>query len=354
MAISSGFMFALLTKRVLTVEDSGFYASMNDLFDPPGFDWLRRTSRLDAGATISNPHAPPWLHTDPLLCQNLSKAYKSKGVSFAVNQYLVPYMAWNPHYRGSLEALFKREAGGWGEDELVDLFQPVARFLFRPVAELRRMRDEFVEKQFSGRPVVSLQVRSGADFTSHFMTKADWRLYAECGRESLSRDGRTLYFVATDTEKGRDAAKAHLGADNVVFGPGPFLRSNNPRGVRMALLDVMLLAEADVLVTTAWSSFGYMAAGLHGRRSFRVTDVVPGGETAVPLSQEQFYMGVPHKSDRRVACRQVSYQPCFHKFANWGARRASCYTPDMVDKEMLNGRFCAAARAHAGAAAARC
>lgn len=35
-------------------------------------------------------------------------------------------------------------------------------------------------------------------------------------------------------------------------------------------------------------------------------------------------MGVPHKSDKRLQCiRLPTHQPCFHKFASWGASKAT-------------------------------
>eukprot|EP00756_Hemistasia_phaeocysticola_P000008 Hpha_TRINITY_DN10008_c0_g1::TRINITY_DN10008_c0_g1_i2::g.84018::m.84018/K13681/FUT; xyloglucan fucosyltransferase len=177
MAIASGFIFALLTRRALTVEDSGFYASMNDLFLKPGFEWLRRPSASGDGIMIANPYGPPWRETEPLLCQNLTKAYPSpRQITLSMNQYSAPYLLWNPHYRPALQAIF-------GND--LDLFTPVARFLFRPVPELQKLRDEYMAQNFKGKRVAGLQVRSGQDFTSHFMGKKDWDLYARCGREGL-------------------------------------------------------------------------------------------------------------------------------------------------------------------------
>ena len=383
MTITSGFVLALLTRKVLVVQDTGFYCSMNDLFEEPGFAWLGGGGGGGGGSggggpphVVSNPPHPPWSDMEPLLCGDLRTAYPGS-VLLRMNQYIVPYMTWNPHHRGALRALFgggrQRKRGGSGrgdnEDALTDVFTPVSRFLYRPVGMLRKARDEFAKKHFKGRRVVGMQVRGGNDFTQNGMSKADWRLYEKCGEEeeeessgggggedasdedhsdsdggggsSSGSDEDVVYFVATDTEEGRVAAKKHLKGGKVVFGPGPFLRSNNAKGVRMALLDVLLLAEADTLVTTAWSSFGYMAAGLRGRGKVVVSDHVEGGDVPVPRGTEQFFMGVPHKSDRRAVCgRPPSHQPCFHKFANWGAREATCFKKEMVREEMLNGRYC--------------
>ncbi|KAJ9464293.1 putative fucosyltransferase 9 [Diplonema papillatum] len=353
MTIATGFVLALVTRRVLVVDDAGFYCSMNDLFDKPGFDWLQQQLpagvSLRADAVVRNPNRPPWSETEKLLCKNLSGAYPA-GITLNMNQYMVPYVLQNPKYKEALRDIFPG----------LDLFTPIARFLFRPVAAIRSARDAFIREHFTpGRHVVGLQVRSGSDFTANFMTASDWALYKSCGLEpdrtssepppggeaagtsgKRMRKNNVLFFVATDTEQGREAASQNLGAD-VTFGPGPFLRSNNPKGVQMALLDVLLLAEADSLVTTAWSSFGYMASGLRGGYNKIVSDYNAAGAVAVAPEREQFFMGVPHKSDKRVICAHPpTHQPCFHKFANWGAREASCFQPDMIAEEMLNGRYC--------------
>ena len=344
MTITSGFVLALLTKKVLLIEDSGFYCSMNDLFVKPGFEWLKGSRTFSADNIIMNPNHPPWPHTEKLLCGDLSVQYKGN-IQLRMNQYMVPFLAWNPHYRAALQGIFNSaEAASYGEEyDPVDIFTPVSRFLFRPIPDLLAKKKQFMKRHFAGKRVVGMQVRSGNDFTQNFMKAKDWKLYETCGEDDGGSDSGddVVYFVATDTQEGRDAAAKSLQYGEVVFGPGPFLRSNNPKGVQMALLDVLLLAETDTLITTAWSSFGYMAAGLRGRPKIIVSDKKEGGEVAVQGSVEQFFMGVPHKSDIRVFCaRPPSHQPCFHKFANWGSREASCFRKEMIETEMLNGRYC--------------
>eukprot|EP00754_Rhynchopus_humris_P039127 Rhum_TRINITY_DN2182_c0_g1::Rhum_TRINITY_DN2182_c0_g1_i1::g.6195::m.6195 len=115
MTITSGFVLALLTRKVLIVQDTGFYCSMNDLFEEPGFAWLGSGSGGGGGAggpphVVSNPPHPPWSDMEPLLCGDLRTAYPGS-VLLRMNQYIVPYMAWNPHHRGALRALF---GGGGG------------------------------------------------------------------------------------------------------------------------------------------------------------------------------------------------------------------------------------------------
>jgi hypothetical protein len=261
-------------------------------------------------------------------------------------------------------------------------------------------------------------VRSGGDFTDHFMSETDWQLYGACAHASMpsradlaataaqaqsmtrpltnspdfsavaraafsrafsdyshpsggdEEEGFELaFFVATDTEKGRveasrvlgnfraTSSEKHHGAKTpVLFGPGEFLRSDHPQGVRMALLDVLLLASAADRVTTAWSTFGYFAAAFAGPPANMVVDQSPtdvlrleddASRRGQPSGsgrrlEDTRYMGVPHKSDKRRQCvRLPTQQPCFHKFATWGGLGVSCAKlHEWTDEEMRRGRYC--------------
>uniref|UniRef100_A0A7S1IHW2 Uncharacterized protein n=1 Tax=Eutreptiella gymnastica TaxID=73025 RepID=A0A7S1IHW2_9EUGL len=330
MSISTVFMFAILTQRALLTDGQGFYAPMSALFKNPGFAWTQPTMGGGAGTrTITNPASGVWMDTEPLLCADYSSVYTQGQISIRTNQYMVPYMFYNPHYHDDLVDIF-------GDD----IFHPITRMLFRPIQELIQARDAFVAQHFANSYVVGLQIRSGHDFTSNFMDERAFRLYGDCAVNSTPVERRKdlKYFVATDTPQGRKAARQYLG--DQVFFYKDFQISNNPEGVQRALLDILLLAAAKDRVHTAWSSYGYTAAGMAGRPPNMVVDA-PGSPLIAPAGQEQLYMGVKHKSDRRVQCvRLPTHQPCFHKFMSWGANKASCYEKKWMQKEMLNGRYC--------------
>eukprot|EP00658_Telonema_sp_P-2_P043890 TRINITY_DN31764_c0_g1_i3.p1 TRINITY_DN31764_c0_g1~~TRINITY_DN31764_c0_g1_i3.p1 ORF type:complete len:103 (+),score=30.11 TRINITY_DN31764_c0_g1_i3:81-389(+) len=59
-------------------------------------------------------------------------------------------------------------------------------------------------------------------------------------------------------------------------------------------------------------------------------------------TSEQRYMGIMHKSDKRVQCvRLPTHQPCFHKFESWGASTAKCASWNItLQEEMVLGRYC--------------
>jgi uncharacterized protein (DUF2384 family) len=335
MAITSAFVFALTTGRALHIEDGGFYCAMSDLFKDPGFDWVGLGAASMSAEThrVQNPEGGVWDEMEPILCSDYADAYPEPTVAFSINQYLVPYFTTNPQYRQALLDLF-------GGD---DIFTPAAHFLFRPIDMLLKMRDDYRKQHFQGKFVVGLQVRSGGDFTDNFMNEHDWSLYQRCG-ESMTPAAlgpNLTYFIATDTARGREAAVKKFGADKVLFGPGEFLNSDHPRGVQMALLDLLLLAASDDRVTTAWSSYGYFAAGYSGVPAGIVVDQVDAGKLIAPKGEEQRFMGVPHKSDRRRQCVRLPVnQPCFHKFESWGASKATCSKWEWFEREMLNGRYC--------------
>lgn len=342
MAITSAALFAMLTKRGLVVDDGGFYAQSQDLFEQPGFEWVSYDAPL-SGSTdnhfITNPESGIWEHTEKLLCGDWRAEYHYDNVDISINQYLVPYLAQNPFVRKDLQQLLRGN----------DVFYPLSHFLFRPIKKILDLRDAFVRDHFHGRFVVGLQVRSGGDFTDNFMKQRDWLLYRDCAEATVPKERRSsvLFFLATDTEQGRAAgipllstSRLNISHDVVVSTPA-FLLSNHPEGVQMALLDLLLLSAADDRVHTAWSSYGYFAAGYSGVDANMVVDSVPVEKIVAHEGEEQRFMGIPHKSDKRRQCvRLPTHQPCFHKFESWGASRASCFSKRMFEEEMMNGRYC--------------
>lgn len=59
MAITSGFVFALITGRGLHIDDSGFYCAMSDLFETPGFDWVKAGRRSVPPVRCAMSHVIP-------------------------------------------------------------------------------------------------------------------------------------------------------------------------------------------------------------------------------------------------------------------------------------------------------
>jgi hypothetical protein len=351
MAVTSGFLLALVTRRGLIIDDSGFYAQMTDLFVEPGFPWIgtgEQIAEVMSDATtlrIENPESGVWAEAQTLLCNDVKERYaRHRHIDLSINQYFAPYLTSNEHLRADILRLFR------GAD---NIFYFVSHFLFRPIPALQRQLADYVKEHFAGKFVVGLQVRSGPDFTSHFMSSADWKLYFSCAWNIVASDvskDDVLLFVATDTDQGRQAAARELEAlgwsrQQLRFGPGEFMNADNVVGVQKALLDLLILSVCDDRVTTAWSSYGYFAAGYSGVAAAIVVDEPPSLDQQALIDSgpngEQLFMGVPHKSDRRRQCVRLPVsQPCFHKFGSWGAATTTCYSAEMRDREMLRGRYC--------------
>jgi hypothetical protein len=172
--------------------------------------------------------------------------------------------------------------------------------------------------------------------------------------------GRTAFFVATDIEWSREAAPAQLGRRGTrVLEFGVFMRSGTPRGCQQAFVDVLLLSEANDLVTTAWSTFGYMAAALTGKRPAVITLLAGTDAAAPPLpsaAQEvealgaASYMGVVMHDDRRTgAARLPTAEPCYHFLTKYARllEQASCYAEasriagaPLLELFFRGGRYC--------------
>ncbi len=96
MAMASSFMLAALSGRALVVHfDTGYYASLSDLFEDSGVAWSATgLSRVD-GPSLSFAMAEPYppSNLDMLMCGNLSQSLHSyTDVTISSNQYFMPLL----------------------------------------------------------------------------------------------------------------------------------------------------------------------------------------------------------------------------------------------------------------------
>jgi xyloglucan fucosyltransferase len=291
-----------------------------------------------------------------LLCEDDSRAAPGAApgadtVCVASNQYFAPLLARNPAYAARLAALFPQDG---------DMFALVARELFRPSAAVAAMRDAFkAEVGWAATYVVGLQLRTGGDFTDRGVAQPDWDLTLRAANALLpaARETPAAFFVATDIEWSRDAALVQLARNGTrVLEYGVFLRSNTKLGCQQALVDVLLLSEANDLITTAWSTFGYMAAGYVNARPAVITllaqppDGLPTAHRELEDERRATFMGVVMHDDRRTgAARMPTAEPCYH-FLAYNARAiadATCYKAaseiagqPLLEAWMRGGRYC--------------
>ncbi|CAI0421261.1 unnamed protein product [Linum tenue] len=73
----------------------------------------------------------------------------------------------------------------------------------------------------------------------------------------------------------------------------------------MAWVDIYLLSLCDVLVTSGWSTFGYVAQGLGGLRPWilQIPDTKYGGACRRAVSMEPCFHFPPSYDDNKVGVR---------------------------------------------------
>ena len=374
MAMVSGALLGLLTRRAVYAHFSAsYFATMADMFapaaipwdadvegiPPPGFGFGSSSSggsRAGDVVRIGLNDASRQDLLEELACGPLS-AFVADGATLEVvsGQYFAPLLQFNAEYAATLDALFPDG----------DVFGPLARALFAPSAPVADIVEAFQrEHGWAERYVVGMQVRTGGDFTQRGFQQADWDVLLRCGAALLpaglaAREDATAFFVATDIDWAREQASAQLARleRTPVWQLGDaWVRSNDARGCQVAFADALLLSEANDVVTTAWSTFGYLAAGLTGRgegagagpamlTQLRPADAVPGLRAEVLGGRPATFMGVPMHADARTGCARLpTSQPCFHFLPGQRVHELSCFGGDAgwarLEREMRGGRYC--------------
>jgi hypothetical protein len=354
MASVSAFLLGLLTDRAVYLSFApGYYASLPDMFEDPGIPWdadaMPPAMRSAGGPAIHMAEPfPPAPYVEYMVCKDLAEALASgDSITIASNQYFVPLMAHNPVYAARLAELFPEG----------DIFGAFARELFRPSAAVVAMKEAFKRQVgWADRYVVALQVRTGGDFTDRAFGQADWDLLSACGELMLPAGvdrSRAAIFVATDIEWSRDAALTQLARTGLpVWEFGTFLRSNTPQGCQQAFVDILLLSEANDVVTTPWSTFGYFAVGLTRKRPVVLTQLMPlSPDAPLPTAHEEIaakgqatFNGVGMHVDHRTGCARLpTAEPCFHFLPAFMVHELSCYDRmgnPWLEQEMRGGRYC--------------
>ena len=361
--IASAFVLGMLTDRAVYARfRDSYYAGAEDLFADAGISWdaelgMPPSGLPQADVAIALADAQRQALAEELACGPLSAIVRDGAtLSISSNQYFAPLLQFNPHYAEALAAIFPDG----------DLFGPLARALFSPSDAVAGMVEDFKrERGWEGRYVVAMQVRTGGDFTDRGFQQSDWDLLLRCGAallpaELAAQPERTAFFVATDIDWSRAQAAQQLArlphTPVWQFGDA-WVRSNNPYGCQVAFADVLLLSEANDVVTTAWSTFGYLAAGLTGRADAEpaagpvlLTELV---DAPPPLRDEVLggapatYMGVKMHRDARTGCARLpTAQPCYHFLPGQAVHSMRCFGGDSekgwakLEAMMREGRYC--------------
>ncbi|PUZ47391.1 hypothetical protein GQ55_7G160900 [Panicum hallii var. hallii] len=340
LTITSGFLYALLTDRVLLLHSSG--GALDDLFcEPfPGSTWILEEDEkfpilgmghLTAGHHESlrsvlrrgeDPSAAPWLYVH--LRHDYSKVHQDqqffcddvqaqlRRVPWLVVQsdnYFVPGLFLIPGLERELARMFPRR-------DLV--FHHLGRYLFHPSntvwGMVTRYHDEYFAKadervgiqvrKFRWAPISTDELYGqilncsqregilpvhGAAATGGFNDGQPAKQKAVLVvslHDEYSEKLRDLY--PKNGSAGREAVSVyqptHLGAQ----------RSGEQQHNQKALAEMVLLSFSDAVVTTAVSTFGYVGQGLAGLRPWVLMTPVDGKAPDTP-------------------CRHAAtMEPCFH------------------------------------------
>ncbi|CAN6269997.1 unnamed protein product [Urochloa humidicola] len=354
LSLTSGFLYALLTNRVLLVHSSG--DDLNDLFcEPfPGSTWLLPRDEefpirdMDQfglghheslGAVLGRGEDPgaaasPWLYAHLVhnydaqdrrfFCDDVQAALRRvPWLVFHSDNYFAPALFLIPGHERELSLMFPRR-------DLV--FHHLGRYLFHPSntvwGMVMRYHDEYFDKADER---VGIQVRTfgWAPISTDELygqivncTQLEGILPVPSAGElvAANADGaqqpakrkavvvvslhgeyseklREMYQKDNgSTTTGREVVSVyqptHLGAQ----------RSSEKEHNQQAFAEMVLLGFSDVVVTTAASTFGYVGQGLAGLRPWVLVSPVDGKAPDTP-------------------CRHApTIEPCFHSPPNYDCR----------------------------------
>jgi len=361
----SAFLTAVLTDRYFEVQRSTYHSSQSiwdQIFNTsaPGFEFDSEKAQNECSAVYNfgeqsamffrnkeSPNDNAAFPFNELACSDLSEYFNKEGqlskVEFFVNQYFVPLLVQNPHYKSTLYEAF-------GDN----IFNSIGRFLLRPSNDVANIVDTFRRENFDGKFVIGIHVRLAWSQTlteleqMHLYWEAALEIERQC---SMGPDQEAVWYVAGDRDTVRDAMVDYGKKNNkkIVMFKSVFSTTDIIERMSVALIDILLLAEADKLVTSSWSTYSYWAVGLAGIPPIVVTK--PGTPQAVsyaegalggPRGPEVLYGGVPLLIGDRTTFKQTATaEPCFHFYFNWRAQDVPCFSSEWVEHEYFNGtRYC--------------
>ncbi|CAI0421291.1 unnamed protein product [Linum tenue] len=327
LGISSAFLYALLTDRVLLVD---FGPDMADIFCEPlqnstwllpdgfpfrnqfyspqfreahSFGTLLRDNNNFTQSVLPLP--PPILHLflsyeygdyDKLFYRDENQEFLQSipWLTLRSDQYFVPYLFLMPRFRAELERLFP-------DKETV--FHHLGNYLFNPSNQawglITRFYDAYLARADER---IGLQVRV-------FNTKASpiplvAKQLLKCTQVTNNTSSTktkavligSLYREFYEEMKSVDGGGESVGVHQASHEESQNSESNSHN--MKALADIYLLSLCDVLVTSRWSTFGYVAQAI-GRVKPWILNVPNTNYSGDRLPE-------------RACRRAVSMEPCFH------------------------------------------
>ncbi|KAJ1271245.1 hypothetical protein BS78_06G114200 [Paspalum vaginatum] len=354
LSITSSFLYALLTDRVLLLHLSG--DDLHDLFcEPfPGSTWILpadedfpigdidqltvRTHNMSLGSVLwrgDDPGVAPWLyvhlrhdyskvhHEQRFFCDEVqARLRRVPWLVFRSDNYFVPGLFLIPRHERELARMFPRRDA---------VFHHLGRYLFHPSNTVWGMVMRYHSSYFDGADErVGIQVRrfhwapiSTDELYAQILnctqredilpgvnvgTAKDTTGRADGGRQPARKKAVLVVSLHGEySEKLRDQyhEQGAAGGEAVsVYQPTNLgrQRSGEQEHNQKALAEMVLLSFSDVVVTTAVSTFGYVGQGLGGLRPFVLMGPVDGKAPDTP-------------------CRHpATIEPCFHAPPTYNCR----------------------------------
>jgi hypothetical protein len=281
-AVISAIVYARLSGRALYIDwnDPAYGDGVLNYFDALfRLEGVQMAIERPTGGTVRPPAWQGKLHL------NWDRLYAEHGIppwnrawaveTFSFDQSVPDWpedvcVMWDFDQFGKLVRFLPRFYPAIRGGEPSELMQgAVLRTHVKPSAEIAAGLAYHLHRFHSARPVVGVHVRAAED-NFRIRSAPPVSAYVKAVEEAMRHSGAQSIFLATDNRDVQDLFKARFGEQSVFWAqkwlpePGMALQLENGcpdrlQAARDAVLDVLLLASADYLVTMGNSSFSMLA-----------------------------------------------------------------------------------------------
>ncbi|CAN8293634.1 unnamed protein product [Cochlearia groenlandica] len=335
-SVVSTFLYALLTDRIILVDNR---KGISDLFCEPFPDtsWLLPSDfpRMDRMYTFNSGHSRCYgtmvknhgINSTTIprhLYLYLSGDYSDQDQQFfceedqivikkvpwlvvQANLYFAPSLWLIPSFQGELAKLFPRKE---------TVFRHLSMYLFHPTNQVWGMVIRYYNTYLSrAEEILGIQIRvfdTNSGYLQHVMDqiltctqreKLLPEIATQVNHTSSSKKLKAVLVTSLRPEYSDHLEKMYkekptsTGEKIEVYQPSgeKYQQTDKGNHDQKALAEIYLLSLSDKIVTSAWSTFGYVAHSLGGLRPWLL------------------YMPNNNKSPDPPCVRSVSMDPCFHK-----------------------------------------
>ncbi|XP_021747113.1 galactoside 2-alpha-L-fucosyltransferase-like [Chenopodium quinoa] len=350
LTVSAAYLYALLSNRVLLVDPG---TDMTDLFcEPfPSISWFlpqdfplykkfenfnQKSSRCHGfmlkknllnATNASTEEVPPYLylhlghdyndHDKLFFCdEDQTLLNKVPWLIMRTDNYFVPSLYLIPSFEEELFKLFP---------EKVAIFHHLGRYLLHPTNEVWGLITRYYNAYLARADErIGIQIRTFEEGPGPFPHVNDQilsciskeKLLPEVDKDDLSfsssKNPRSIAVLVTSLDAGYSDSLRELywehptvtGEAVGIFQPSHegFQQSHKKNHNRKAWAEMYLLSLSDKLVTSAWSTFGYVAQGFGGLKPWIL------------------YKPEDKKTPNPACGRAMSIEPCFHAPPFWDCK----------------------------------